>query len=300
MVFSLRRRAGVTLLELLVVLAIIAILLGLLLPAVQKAREAAARASCANHLHQIGLALHMHNDTFLVLPCNGGWNGRQKILNSAGQPFVPFTTDFSLGQTYYWGVGEPNRPPRSQPGSWAYSILPYVEKHNIYQTRDWRAAVPLYICPSRRLAQPETVVPQDAYGAYGGGGWTWGKIDYAANKEVIPNRPVCWPLTDIRDGTSHTILVGEKAVDPRVNTPTTWYWDEPFFLGGSAGTIRGGVRILHDRPGDNFKGNWGSAHSGGAQFLFADGSVHLLSYSTPWLIVVALLSPDQGDIVGDF
>ncbi len=293
-------RSGFTLLELLVVVAIIAVLIGLLLPAVQKVRDAAARMSCGNNLHQIGLAVQMHHDTFGVFPSNGGWDGQQTILDTSGQPFVPFTSGLQAGTLRWWGVGEPGCTPQNQLGSWAYAILPFVEQHNLYQTCQWTVALPLYVCPSRRQARPEPVVAQDAYGRYNGGGWTWGKIDYAANLDAIHDRPTCLCIAQFTDGTSQTILVGEKAFDPTVETPTSWYWDEPFFLGGSQGTARIGVQILQDHAGIPFKFNWGSAHSSGAQFLFADGSVHLLSYATSWATVSALLTSDQGEVVSGY
>ncbi len=291
---------GFTLLELLVVIAIIAILIALLLPAVQQVRDAAARMSCGNNLHQIALALQMHHDTYGVFPSNGGWDGRQTILDTSGQPFVPFTAGLGAGPVLYWGVGEPGCTPQGQLGSWAFAILPFVEQQNVYQARQWPVALSLYVCPSRRQAQPEPVVAQDAYCRYEGGGWTWGKTDFAANLEAIPDRPGCLRIAQFTDGTSQTILVGEKAFDPLAETPTSWYWDEPFFLGGSQGTARSGVQILQDAPGVPFPFNWGSAHAGGAQFLFADGSVRLLSYATSWATVSALLTPDQGEVVSGY
>jgi prepilin-type processing-associated H-X9-DG protein len=203
-------------------------------------------------------------------------------------------------KTYFWGVGEPGRAPKTQTGSWAYAILPFLEEQNVYQTRTWTTPVAFLICPSRRVPQAEPVVSEDDYGRYGGGGWTWGKTDYAANLAAIPVRPRCLSLDDFTDGASQTILAGEKAFDRTVETPTSWYWDEPFFLGGSKGTARDGAQILHDHPGILYKGNRGSAHSGGAQFLFADGSVHPLSCATSWPIVFALLTPDGGDVAAGY
>ena len=101
------RRHGFTLIELLVVIAIIGVLIGLLLPAVQKVRDAAARTRCTNNLKEVGLALQHFHDTYKVFPSNGGWDGKQQILSTAGTPFTVQTHDFTTGGTYQWGVGDP-------------------------------------------------------------------------------------------------------------------------------------------------------------------------------------------------
>lgn len=297
-----RQRGGVTLIELLVVLAILAILMALLLPAMQKAREAASRLSCANNLKQIGLALHHFHDVNRVFPGNGGWDGQQTITSVDGQQTYVFTKDIDLTFTWYWGVGEPGLSPWQQRGSWAYSILPYIEQQNVYSQRAWTAAVKIYICPSRRsaLSQP---VESDDHGDYGGGGWVWGKIDYAGNRLLFPNRPFCRNFSVITDGTSHTLLVGEKSMAPQDYNSGTWYWDEPFFTGGSDGTVRSGTRVLQDsralENGLQFRWNWGSSHTVGAQCVFADGSVRSVLYATPQAVVAVLLTPSGGEAVSD-
>ena len=119
----------------------------------------------------------------------------------------------------------------------------------MHDARTWTLPVSLYICPSRRqpIALP---AHDDARGAYVGGGWDWGKTDYAANAWVVPMRPR--PLLhawDITDGLSYTLLAGEKAMDPDYYSTGSWYWDEPFFLGGSDSTSRKGNVLLRDNQG---------------------------------------------------
>src|SRR5205823_4807078 len=140
------------------------------------------------------------------------------------------TLDYTLNETYRWGVGDPRLSARDQTGSWAFSILPYVEQEATFRQRAWSGGVVgLYVCPARRPAVALPVVAGDAYGQYGGGGWTWGKTDYAVNLFAFDNRPVCRPMSGFPDGLSNTILVGEKAFNPEVEQPQSWYWDEPFF-----------------------------------------------------------------------
>jgi prepilin-type N-terminal cleavage/methylation domain-containing protein len=294
------RRPAYTLIEVLVVLALISILLALLLSAVQQVRESANRIMCANNLRQIGLGLLSHHDTFGVFPSNGGWDGQQEIRAVDGSLTVPYTIDKESGDRINWGVGDPTLAPWAQTGCWAYAILPFLEQGNLFTQRDWKEACKLYICPSRRSALAVVPVAEDAYGWYWGGGWRWGKIDYAANRLILGERGHCVPLAALTDGTAQTILVGEKAVDPKVNQPGTWYHDEPFFTGGSGSTARHGSLVLRDAAGIAYKDNWGSAHPGRTEFLFADGSARPLSYATSAATVAALLTPDGGEVVQDF
>jgi prepilin-type processing-associated H-X9-DG protein/prepilin-type N-terminal cleavage/methylation domain-containing protein len=282
---------GFTLIELLVVISIIMILVSLLAPAVQSAREAARRIKCANQMKQVGLALQMHHDALQCFPSNGGWDGQQRIAAVNGSQVAIYSHNLSEGVTRYWGVGDPRLSPQEQTGSWAYAILPYLEHETVHRDRAWETSVSAFVCPSRRAAIAEPVVAQDQFGKYEGGGWRWGKTDYAANGLVIANRPRTALLADLVNGASNTILAGEKALDPQLRQSQTWYWDEPFFSGGSQGTSRRGLLLARYFSGNDFKGNWGSAHPGGAQFLFADGSVRLLSYETSWLEMDRFLSP---------
>jgi prepilin-type N-terminal cleavage/methylation domain-containing protein/prepilin-type processing-associated H-X9-DG protein len=292
------KRPAFTLVELLVVIAII----GLLLPAVQKTREAAFRLRCGNQLRQIGLAMHQHHGVHQVFPSNGGPapGGPEAIPAAGGGTAFVFTHDADLTYSYFWGVGTPASP-EQQGGSWAYALLPFVEQDAMYRERAWTVALPLYICRSRRLVRAETPV-DDVHGTYGGAGWGWGKTDYAANGQVVLPRPTCKRIADIIDGTTNTILVGEKALDPTVYATASWWWDEPFFLGGSGGTMRTGNRVLPDSlcVTANCRDQWGSAHPGTAQFLFADGGVRAIAHGPPANVMAALLSPAGGEPTPDF
>jgi prepilin-type processing-associated H-X9-DG protein len=147
-----------------------------------------------------------------------------------------------------------------------------------------------------------------------GGVNPWGKTDYAGNVNIIlgnlarnndPKGPLLKSKTeriaDIADGLSNTILVGEKAIDTRAYNTGGWYWDEPIFAGGGAGdTVRGGSLVVQDGSDIDFRNNWGSAHPGGAQFLFGDGSIRQLAYGLDEKVMKALLSPAGGEVVPDF
>src|SRR5262249_15684560 len=122
-----RSRRGFTLIELLVVIAIIAVLIGLLVPAVQKVRDAAARTQCGNNLKQLGLAFHNHHDTFGVFPGGGGhWSMPPRYL-AVGQPAV--------GRDQWCG--------------WGFQVLPFLEGDNV-----WKGAAPPPIAPPPALPLP--------------------------------------------------------------------------------------------------------------------------------------------------
>jgi prepilin-type N-terminal cleavage/methylation domain-containing protein/prepilin-type processing-associated H-X9-DG protein len=289
------RRAAFTLIELLIVIAIIATLIGLLLPATQKVRAAAISATCGNNLKQIGLALHQFHDQFKVFPSNGGWDGEQQIKAVDGSLFTPETYDYTTDRAYQFGVGDPTLKPQDQTGSWGYSILPYLDQAEIYQQRDWTTPVAMLICPARRLPEATTVVPEDANGKYKSGGWAWSRTDYGVNLFVFDNRPNCISLNRFPNGLSNMILVGEKAYD-KMKQEGSWYYDESFFLGGSKGTSRGAPGLSPDGPDINYKDNWGSAHPGGVQFLYGDGSVRMIAFNIDPSAFMPMLIPDGGPV----
>jgi prepilin-type N-terminal cleavage/methylation domain-containing protein/prepilin-type processing-associated H-X9-DG protein len=273
------RRGAFTLVELLVVIAIIAVLIGLLLPAVQKVREAASRLQCQNNLKQLGLAFHMHHDTHNGLPPGV----------TAARPREPFP---HLG--------------------WLGRLLPFVEKEPLWKlTRDAYDAAPgypyklphlgiltpikLFGCPNDgrvAVAQPTHDGLQVALSSYLG----VSGFDVRTNDGVF-YYDSCVRLTDVTDGTSNTVAVGERP-------PSADFWYGWWYAGegqarsGSGDTVLGVREVRWPnaahaqhcpagpysfRPGrvveqcDLF--HFWSLHSGGANFLLADGAVRFFPYS---------------------
>jgi prepilin-type N-terminal cleavage/methylation domain-containing protein/prepilin-type processing-associated H-X9-DG protein len=295
-----RPRSAFTLIELLVAIAIISVLIGLLLPAVQKVREAAARLRCANHLKQIGLAFHSHHDTHDQFPDAGAgwWMGRSK--SPQGLPMTAPDQD--------WG--------------WAYQILPYIEQQNVWRNPDdvavAGAVIALYFCPSRRspVALPgiESGLPAGSlrgaidYAGNGGTGPSDGWIFWAQgypwaghNGLVIPRADPGRPrLTDIPDGSSNTLLVGERNVNV-AQLNQSWQYDENngYIDGWDWDTIRWGYETPAPDRRDTSYYSWrfGSSHPAGAQFVFADGSVRLVRFGIALETFRRLSSRNDGLVV---
>lgn len=296
-------RRGFTAVEALIVIAIIGVALGLTIPAVLRARESSNRVRCGNNLKQIGMAFHTHIDTYGVLPTNGApprgrGLDRFSLPGTDGVPFFPTSTYFLPQETVIMlmSAGDPSKGPSAQTGSWGYAILPYIEQGDVHRRRDWTAAISVYACRSRRSAEAR-VAQNDRFGNYAGGGWRWGKSDYAVYYHpFIGGRPAR-PLAVVTDGTSSTVLVGEKVLSPEVYTSGSWFFDEPYFFSNTYGSRRMGNLVLRDAADLDYLDldNWGAAHISGAQFVFVDGSVHLIRYGTSPAIVQALLTPHGGE-----
>jgi prepilin-type processing-associated H-X9-DG protein/prepilin-type N-terminal cleavage/methylation domain-containing protein len=345
-----RGRSAFTLIELLVVIAIIAVLIGLLLPAVQKVREAAARSSCSNNLHQIGLALHNYESAAGVFPpgctfdAQGGSPGPNGSVASA------------------WG------------SSWKVFILPGIEQDNIYKkwqftgSSGWqnvnnlsmvnRLTIKTYRCPSTPFPdfyQNSTTNVCDSFQMFSTySGIAGSAADPASQLSVGSGNPCCqggivsgsgilFPnsqvkMTQITDGTSNTMLVGEQGDFMRdANNqpvlagygPITSQGPHGWVMGangdnrvpsssgyGAGGDNRpfntttmkymiGQIGMINDAPsgtGENSGGDipLSSGHSGGANILFADGSVRFVNKNTPLAVLQALSTRATGEVIPSF
>jgi prepilin-type N-terminal cleavage/methylation domain-containing protein/prepilin-type processing-associated H-X9-DG protein len=278
-------KGGFTLVELLVVIAIIGILISLLLPAVQAARESARRLQCGNNLKQLGLACLDHEQANGFFP-TGGWFAWY-------QGFLTGDPDLGVGDT--------------QPGNWLFNILPFMEQQPLHDlgagltatakkplfTQREQTALAAANCPSRRPLGLRPVYP----------GRTWtncdpftvcAKIDYAGNagdcsapgQTLDPTTGIFFHQSMIRvanvtDGLSNTYLVGEKSLSS--DYYETWQSggdDDAAFEGTNCDNQRGTSRQpVPDQSGSDSWDLFGSAHAGGLNMAMCDGSVRSISYS---------------------
>jgi prepilin-type N-terminal cleavage/methylation domain-containing protein len=300
-----RHRAGFTIVELLVVIAIIGILIALLLPAVQAAREAGRRIQCANHLKQVSLAALEHESHQKHFP-TGGWG-------------------------WDW-VGDPDRGfRRHQPGGWVYNILPYLEHQVLHDLGAGkpepekrlaartlaRSPLPVMNCPSRRPSRLYPMVKLGNFVAFNAADndpsdRAVARGDYAINAgsqaldEYFPGPPTLalgdapgYPWHDpkaldgisfersevqaahVRDGLSCTLLLGEEYLNPdHYDTGLEGCDNENVYSGFNNDNFRCTYDPpLQNRPGLSDTFRFGGPHPGVCQVIFCDGSLHAINFA---------------------
>ena len=317
-----RRLQGFTLVELLVVIAIIATLIGLLLPAVQTAREAARRSACQNNLKQVGLAVVGFAEARKTLP--PGVNIPISQASGAIFPSNALVTSKKVGEPLF----------KNQFGSWFHFVLPYMEQVPLYQSfdlkqRDYGNAgspaspaaqvIPNLLCPTDHV--PQRVI------TYGGSGPTYyfGVQSYfgnggsrswdvaAASYDGVFHLNSRTKLSAVTDGTSKTILAGERdskdlrfqKSDGTEELPNRrgWAWAN---YNAAQDVLNGGaVPINYKLPSVTNAGSsaandrlnaFGSGHSGGCSMVFLDGSVRFLTLenTSDLPMFVLYLRPNDG------
>ncbi len=306
-----RQPVAFTLVELLVVIAIIGVLVALLLPAVQAAREAARRTQCLNHLKQIGLAMHNYNDTYGTLPNSrrdASYTWMTQILPQLEQPAL--FNQWKLGPAY---------------------------NSQLQECRE--ARVPVYYCPSRRTASSAKIVNENMDGGSAttgivgdyaactgdstvGGGDYW-QPGYDANGVLLiwnlmnnsggPAIPAGTPsfkagtsFREITDGTSNTLLIGDKHIyngggpvpaPSHLNDPTKG--DGPAYNGDKGHSHRkvGTGAPLSKGLSENVTGRFGSWHPGATNFVLVDGSVRTFNNAANATMLGYMAGKDDGQVV---
>ncbi len=313
----LSRSRGFTLVELLVVIAIIGVLVALLLPAVQSAREAARRVQCTSQMKNLGLALHNHHDARGRLPYGFNW---LEALWSA--PLLPYVEERALYDTLIWQEGGP--------GNWNANGSPNEAACG--------TVVSVFRCPS--MAVPLHVENQGipgrvpaSYRAWAGSNvWSDDVSTLARGGRLVPvdaaaleQHPLngmfygesATRLGEVIDGTSKTIMLGESYTDPAYikdgQAMDYWLFGSPqtggWRLGDNGGTEyseglgstapRINSRLDPTLPGTIMEMAFGSYHPGGAVFGFADASVRFLPDDIDWPVYQGMGSRHGGEMATD-
>lgn len=269
---EIRKRIGFTLIELLVVIAIIAILIALLLPAVQKVREAAARTQCQNNLKQIGVGLHNYH--------------------SARNKFVPPRGDVLFGTGAYSTA--------TVYGGWMLCIMPYVEQDNLYKAAqpwsgpflsNYTKAVKIYRCPTdQRPADFSNGGNGNLTNYLGvtGNDTTFNAQYYGPSNGIFNVNSGGMRVTDIQDGSSNTVMVGERP--PSKDNYWGWWGVSDYdcllstnqlysFFGGCIYPGRFRVGDLNKGPCGGDSNHFWSDHPQGGNWLLGDGSVRYITYA---------------------
>ncbi len=297
-----RRPRGFTLIELLVVIAIIAVLVGLLLPAVQKVREAAARAQCTNNLKQIGLAMHNYHGANERFP--PGFTSRTLTLNGDG-----------LGPG--WG--------------WAAYLLPYLEQDNAFRLIDFNKdiadpshaavrvlALKAFLCPSDSPPTPTCSIPTPsgavnvAFANYVGMGGTYEVTGFPDTGNGSYYRNSRTRVADVTDGTSNTIFAIEReskraprttwvgALTLSTNPPVNPAYDvegPPTLVLTNTGLAADG-RVPNNAL-DHVE-DASSKHTTGVNTLLGDGSVRMIRNTINTTVWQSLGTRAGGEVIGDY
>jgi prepilin-type N-terminal cleavage/methylation domain-containing protein/prepilin-type processing-associated H-X9-DG protein len=309
------RRGAFTLIELLVVIAIIAVLIGLLLPAVQKVREASNRMSCSNNMKQIGLALHNYHSTNERFPPPRGDYFITAAVALGGTPANNYLGIFPAAGTGGYSLF----------GGWMVSLLPYVEQDNLrrsmnYTGTAWQvpfftnfsAVVKTYVCPSDARGYD---LPRPGFGGVSNylgvtgedrdaqlqfGGPTDGMFD-------VSSRGV--RIVDVKDGLSNTLAVGERP--PAGDLFWGWWAGSDYDVLLSAYGLDFNYpnqtvpALFHAPPNgplnptvlNKESNHFWSMHAGGGNWLLGDGSVRFIAYTAGATAILAMASRANSEVV---